>query len=558
MKKFILVLIVCLGLAINSNAQKSPIKETKGSEFTVPKRDRVYNFSAAIKVDKDYYVIGRKIAYDYISILITYIPKRHNSDFIIYKLDSKMNYKAVSTIPAEYFDKNVESYTIKKFGENLCAIFYFNNRKQLRQYLFAQMLDIKTLKPIGKPYKIAENAITKKEKNISCIFKVEVTPDASKMLVTTDRSNIYKNRRQRKVEAAQKSHTFTYWLINSEFELINSSKNVKIGKGNTRIVGQTSDNFGNMCLLGYVSPAQTKGRNRKSDEEETDNESKLVMKIIKPTGEETDLEFAKGEYFYSASMKLNPSTGNVAVVGLVASGKGGAKGLFTQQVNLNTGEVLAESIQLFGVDLVKEILNLKPAAGAKSKVKKETKESKRQKSPKSRSSKNAGPVDYIYNLVRVGAIHYTDSNELIIVTQKYYTYTVTYTTTDSKGRTTTYTVTYHVYGDIISFKLNAEGEIENFGYVFHSMQTSGGDIFKDYSSLYSGDKLYLITTTEGGEIAMNNKASRTYPFKEYKTYRRKNVFADYITVSDAELLHVMATKRKLLFTLMSVKVDGKN
>ncbi len=91
--------------------------------------------------------------------------------------------------------------------------------------------------------------------------------------------------------------------------------------------------------------------------------------------------------------------------------------------------------------------------------------------------------------------------------------------------------------------------------MFHHVEITGGDIYKDYSSLYTGEKLYLITTTEGGQVELDNKASRTYPFKEYKTYRRKRTFADYVNVTDAELLHILATKRKLLFTLMSVKPD---
>lgn len=548
MKKAIIILIAAL-LNIVSVSAKSPIKETKGAEISVKKRDRVYNFTNAVKVDDNYYVIGKKLRVDYTSIIISYIARIHYSDFVIYKLDKKMNYKKMSVIPAEFFDKDVEAYTIEKVGNDLCAFFYFNNRKHMKQYLFAQKIDMTTLEPEGKPYKIGETSITKKEKRIPCIFNIDVNEDHSKMIVTADRTKLYLSKRQRKAAASQKNHTFTYWLYKSDMTLMNSGKNIKFGKGHTSLVGQAFDNDGNLCLLGYESSSGTKGKSSKksSDGEGNYNESKLVMKIIKPGGEETDLTFAKGENFYTATLKLNPRTGNVAVVGLLASGRGGAKGIFTQQVNLSSGEVLAESIQLFGKDYVKTINSLQPAAGSKSKRKKEAKQSK-----KSKPSPRAEP-DYIYNLVRIGSCHYNDSNELIVVTQKYYTYTVTTTYYDSKGVAHTRTVTYYVYGDIISFKLNSEGVIENFGYVFHHVEITGGDIYKDYSSLYADEKLYLITTTEGGEVELNDKVSRTYPFSEYKTYRRKKTFADYVNVADNELLHIMATKRRLLFTLMSVK-----
>ncbi|MES2619164.1 MAG: hypothetical protein V4613_14905 [Bacteroidota bacterium] len=551
MKKIILLLSLLLSFcSIVLNAQKNPIKETKGKEIRVKKKNLAFDFTNAVKIDNFYYVIGKKPRVELVSLLLPfyYYGRAYDSDFVIYKLDEKMNYKELAIIPAEYFDKNVESYTIYKLGDKLCALFYFNNRKHLKQYLFAQNVDIKTLKPDGKPYKIAETPITKKEKRIRCIFSVDVTEDFTKMIVTADRTKLALSRRARKAAASQKNHTFTYWLYNNNFELINSGKNIKLGKGNTKVIGQTFDNEGNLCVLGFE--ADSKSKNKKSTGEDEDyNQSKMVMKIIKPTGEETDLTFAKGEYFYSAMLKLNPHTGNVAVVGLLSSGKGGAKGIFTQQVNLSSGEVLTESVKLFGKDLVKEINTLKPAAGSKSKMKTEVRLSK-----KSKPSKNAEP-DYIHNLVRIGACHYNDSNELVVVTQKYYTYTSTTVYYDSKGNPHTRTITYYVYSDIISFKLDEEGEIENFGYVFHYTQITFPGIYKDYSSLYTGEKLYLITTTEGGQVELNNKASRTYPFKEYKTYRRKRTFADYVHVTDSELLHIMATRRKVLFTLMSVKTD---
>ncbi len=560
MKNFITICLMLM-MSLYASAQKNnQIKEVKGTEYKPAYNDRTSSFPNAVKVGDYYYVIGKKYDLMFKNYLIYGIPYIVNSDFKIYKLDARMNVKSVATIPAEFFNKSVNSLTLKRFGDNLCAIFYFNNRKQMKQYLFAQMIDLKSFKTIGKPYKMAETGITKKDKRIASLYQVSVTSDYQKMLITSDRTNVWQSRKERKAAAAQKNHTFSYWLIDKDFTLLNIGKNVKFGKGNTEVIGQTFDNLGNMCFLGFEEATQTKGKKKMFgdiDSDEESNSSKLVMKIIKPDGESTDLTFANGEYFYSATLKLNPKTGNVAVIGLLGSGRYGAKGIFSQQVNLATAEVLAENRQEFGVDLVKQISELKPPA---SKDKKPAKEKPVKTGKASKPKSNSKPakeikLDYIYRFINLGAVHYNDSNELIVVGQKHYTYTVTYTTTNSKGQTTTRTVTYYVYSDILAFKLDAEGKIVNFGYVFHHYETSA-PISKDYSSLYANDKLYIITKTGGGQVKLDNTASTISAFKESDIYKkRKYIFADFVPVTDNELIHILASKRKVLFSLMSVKLE---
>ena len=553
----LLFLLSSFGTFAQKNKQ---IKELKGTEFKPDKSDRTYSFTSAVKVGDYYYVIGRKYDILYRNYIFYPIPSVVNRDFKIFKLDAKMNVKSVATVPVEFNQKYVNALTLKRFGDNLVAVFYFNNKKQKKQFLFAQMVDIKSFKAVGSPYKIAETMITNKDRRISSIFEVTVTPDFQKMLITADRTNVWQSRRERKAAASQKNHTFTYWLIDKDFKLLNAGKNVKLGKGNTEVIGQAFDNEGNMCILGFEHAKSSKKKKKTFgdiDSEEDDNDSKLVMKILRPSGEHTDLTFANGEYFYSATMKLNPNTGNVAVVGLIGSGRYGAKGIFTQQVNLSTGEVLAENKQEFGEEMVKEINALKPPA-RKSKTKTSSRKNEKDKksSKKSKSTpKKVYKQDYIPTFVNIGAVHYTDSNELIVVGQKHYTYTVTYTTTTSRGVTTTRTVTYYVYGDILSFKLNSEGTIESFGYVFHHFETTY-PIGKDYSSLYANDKLFVITRTGGGEVKLENKVSAMQAFKEYDSYRKSKFgSASFINVTDNELIHVLVSRRKVLFSLMSVRID---
>lgn len=562
MKSSKLLLLLLASFCLHVSAQKNQIKEVKGSDFKPKKIDLTYFFQNAIKAGDNYYVIARK--YDYVARPVLIYPSFsvEMTDFKVYKLDSRMNVKGVENIPGEIMGRYVHPYMVRKFGDNLLVLYYFNNTKTLRQYIFAQKINIKTFKTIGSPYKLAETQISKREKQIGCIFDISITPDNMKMLITADRTNIWQSRRERKAAAQQKNHTFSYWLIDEEFKLIASAKNVKFGKGHTDVISQVFDNKGNVCLIGFESSTKEKKKKKilKEDDDAEDrtddNDSKLIMKIIHPGGESKDLTFANGEYFYSATMRLNPNTGNVAVIGLKGSGYYGANGIFTAQVNLSTGDIISENSNKFTQEMLDEINGLKPPKKSKDisrqkKVKESKKNAKKNNPKKTKDAK----LTYIPTFVRINAIHYTDSNELIVVGQKYYSYTVTYTTTSSKGVTTTYTVTYYVYGDLISFKLNEAGEILNYGFVFNYYVTTAYT-GRFSSSLYVNDKLYIITRSGGGQIKLENTVSELQPLKEQDTYQKSRyMYQDFLSVSENEMIFVLASRRKFLFTLMSVKVD---
>lgn len=575
MKKILIfTFLLSVGLTLSAqkakkkSASKGPIREVKGSDYSPAKIDRSYAFKNAVKIDDYYYVISRTLENEPINLFFYSANKYVYGDFKIYKLDEKMNVKGVTTVPAEFEGRYVRPETIKKFGEDLVAFFYFNNPKTRRQYLFAQKIDIKGFKPIGSPYKIAEQIISKGERNIWCIFGINTSADSKMMLITADRSVVSRSRKEKKAAASQKNHTFTYWLIDTDFKLVNGAKNVKFGKGNTEIITQTFDNQGNMCFLGFEDEVKTSKKKKKKgdddDDMEDDDDSKLVMKIIRPSGESQDLLFAQGQYFYSATMKLNPKTGNVAVVGLIGSGYYGAKGIFTQQVNLSSGEVLAENKYLFGSELVKEISELKPLTNRekKAKAKKEAKEAKKANNKRNdeeyfKKRKNAKKdPEHIDYLVRIGSVHYNDSNELVVTTQKYHFYTKTYTYTNANGSRVTYTVYYYVYGDILSFKFNENGNLDNFGYVFHQNVSTIYYGNTDYSSIYANDKLYVITRFSGGEITLDNKASELSELNELNSYSRGRYSrAQMMNVTENEIMYIMTSRKKLSFSLMCVEIE---
>ncbi len=547
MKK-IFLLVLFLQTVVFSFAERGLIKETVGEQYISKKADlENLGYENAIKVGDDHYVIAKRIDLQYVSLMFVFLAYSNPSDFILYKLDKKMNVKAVAYIPSEIEGKTVQSFSLKKFGNKICALFYFNNLKTRKQYLFAQQFNLENLEKVGETYKIGEAVINNREGRLACIYRVDVSADYRKMLITADRAYIPLSKKRKKKARSEKTHTFAYWLIDNDFNLIKGNRSIKLGKGHTIVVGQTFDNDGNMCFLGLESEKAVKPRKNSrfagSNEGTDRSRSRLIMKIIRPDNTDKEISFAQGQYFYSAMMRLNPVTGNVAVVGLMVSGKYGANGIFTQQVNLSTGEVLVESVSKFGVDFVKSVNSQKSGVKKSNKKKKDKKE------------KN-GPAnaDYIWRLVRIGACYYNDDNELIVVAQKLHTYNVTSRT--GTGNSAHYTTTtYFVYGDVIAFKLNDKGAISNFGFVPH-YDESTDDHWRDYSSLFTGQKLCVVNGLEACEVKFDNTSSEMKKVYTPEGFGKDYIFATTINVSDSELLQVLSQKRKLSFTLLSVETDS--
>ena len=520
-----------------------------GDIYTIKKADReAVDFENALKVGNDHYIISKRNEMQYVSYMFIWMAYTKSSDFVLYKLDKHMNVVAVQSIPSEIEGKSVQSFTLKKFGDKICALFYFNNQKTRRQYLFAQQFNKETLKKEGDIYKIGEATINNKEKRIECLFRVDVNSDESKMLITADRAYLPLSKKQKKKARTEKTHLFAYWLLDTSFNLVKGNRYTKLGKGHTIVVGQTFDNEGNICFLGLESDKAVKPRKNSrflTSSEGTDrSRSRLIMKIIRPADTDVEISFAKGQYFYSAMMKLNPNTGNVAVVGLMVSGKYGANGIFSQQVNLSTGEVLVESISKFSTAFVKDISSHKMGVKNDPKKKKQKKEKK-------------GPAnaDYVWRLVRLGACFYNEDNELVVVAQKLHTFTVTNKT--GSGSSATYTTTtYYVYGDIISFKLDETGKVNEYGFIPHYHESTT-DSWRDYAALFTGKKLCIVNGVNGCEVKFGNKSYTPDILYKPDGFGKDNIYISTINISDSEVVQILSQHLKLSFVSLSVKEEEK-
>ena len=157
--------------------------------------------------------------------------------------------------------------------------------------------------------------------------------------------------------------------------------------------------------------------------------------------------------------------------------------------------------------------------------------------------------------MRLGACYYNDDNELIVVAQKLHTYTVT--NKSGSGNSTTYTTTtYYVYGDVISFKLDADGKVEEFGFVPHYHESTT-DSWRDYSAIFNNNKLCIVNGLSGCEVKFNNTS---YAYKElYKPedFNKGTIYTYTISIADNELLQILTQQLKISFVALAVKDEEK-
>ncbi len=550
MKKIILIILTLI--SINLFAQKKGAnKEVIGSpyEFKAQNKYQRVFFENVFKIKNEYYAVGILRTYDVNLLFIFGSMVPHNSDFKLFKLDEKMNVKSMATLSVEVMDKDLESIDIKMLGDQLCAFYYFNNRKQFKQYLFTQLINPSNLKPIGKMMKIAETPITKKQKNISPIFNIRFSPDNKLILITNDKTIAPRTRRERRAAEVQKNHKINFWIYNEKMELVNFVKEFSFGKGNTEFLDVAFDNQGNIGFIGFEK-IETKSKSKKIDKDKSEvTGNSIILKIVKKNNEEIVLKIAEKLQFTSARMVYNPNTNNIALVGLLYAA-GGSNGIYTEQINLETGELVNENEIKFSKDLIKAVDKISRSA----KREEPTSKRKQKKQDKRDKKRDAAikKMDYIENLTRLGECYYNDSNELIVVAQQFYWYAVTTTTTDSKGRTTTTTNYYYVYNDIITFKLDDQAELEEFGIVPHHNVFVNFQVYKDYYALYNSEDIYVYSGFRIGKVNFNNKASDLKPIKNIETFTARKTYNEVIIFNDRNVLLANKSKKKITFGLLSI------
>ncbi|MDP2175925.1 MAG: hypothetical protein Q8K70_08455 [Bacteroidota bacterium] len=552
MKKTTLYIILFFAFT-NIKAQKrSSISEYVSSpyEFKGISRFNRLIFENIVQINKDYYAIAITRSYDVNSYVVIRTATPHNSDFVLFKLDAKMNVKSMEKLPVEVMEKDLESIDIKKLGDNLCAFYYFNNRKHFKQYLFAQLINPKTLKPLGKMFKIAETPITKKQKNVSPIFNIVLSPDSKQILITNDRTIAPRKKREKKAASVQKNHKVNFWIYNQNLELLNFVKDVDFGKGNTEFLDVAFDNKGNIGFIGFEQK-DSKGKIKKSAKN-TEYQlvgSSIILKIINTSGEESVIRIAEKLSFTSARIVYNPNTNNIAIVGLLYS-PGGSNGIYTEQINLETGELINENEIKFSKELIKSVDKIARTA-KRSEPKTERKQKRQDKKDRKRDAV-LNKLDYIQNLCRLGECYYNDSNELIVVAQQYYWYSVTTTTTDAKGHRTTTTTYYYVYDDIITFKLDNQAELDNFGIVPHHNVLVNYQVYKDYFALYNSEDLYIYSNYNIGKVTINNKASTLKEIKNKKSFSARRSYNNIFIYDNKNVFLANITKKKLTFGMLSI------
>jgi hypothetical protein len=544
------VIIYLFFFVFNLNAQKkSKNSEVVGMPYKSFKQNKYQylEFKNIIHVDNYYYAIAVTKCYGAGGSGVY----QRSADFVVFKLDEKMNAVTKTVLSSEINGKDIETIDLKIVGKNLCAFYYFNNKKTLKQYLFAQLIDLTTLEVSGELLKISESPIHSSQKNTSSLFNIKISPDNKQFLVMCDKSKIVKTRKEKKTDKSKQNHKFTYWVYNQNIELLSYAKDVKFEKINTVFIDVAFDSKGNIGFFGLEND-DNKEKKKKSDNDLKALGKTIVIKLIKSNGFDTILKIGKDISFTSAKLVYNKNTSNIAIVGLMFSPKG-SNGIYTGQVNLDKGELILENDLRFSNELINDIDKLSRKFKVVYKKDNKVEQGNKKNSKKdNKITETTEGIDYIKNLTRIGECFYNDSNELIIVAQQFYTYVDIVFGTNSKGQTYSTTVTYSVYSNILSFKFNNKSELEGFGIVPHATNTSTLNEYKDYFALYDLGNLYIYTDYTIGKMNIDNKASELKAIKKKSVYIEPKTTNDILVLDNKKVFFANRSKRYLIFGMLSI------
>jgi hypothetical protein len=462
---------------------KSLISEVNGKKYKSRTKYLPTWFSNALKIDGYYYVIGQSIDIRLINVVVFQAMSTKPSDFLVYKLDTAMNVVSVGVVPSVLEKKEVMSHELRKVGNNLCAFFYFNNRKTMKQYYFARLIDMHTLKPLAKGVKVGEQGLWKKELKAECKFDVKVSSGLDRLFVTGHN---------------EKTGEVSLCLLDQDLRIINSKPSYSVDK----LLSQYFDNDGNICLL------ELRGNDYHASIVRTDGSTERIN---------LDMDAYK---FRSIRIQTTPGKKTVSVIAV----NSGTFALERRELDLSSGE--------FVNSLSGKVNPGNTVASGITSLLSTVKSSE----------------------LRFGDCHIDENNEIILVLQEFYYYTVSETRYEGNYRIR-YDAPRYVYGNIVAIRYSADDQVKSFSVVSHS-STTEWDVERDYHSVYRNGRLFLITKTGGCVMEFNNGMTEQVKFRGYDTFKRKKYFAHFLNASETDIIHITRSAgRRVNFTLLSLRLD---
>ncbi len=467
-----IISLFLLSLPSFAQYEEAPAKISWGQEQVEPNNSFI---SKVIPAGENFYAIRRKTK----SGMLTGGKK-----VFIEKFDKNMKLVKSQDIELKFKGKDLDFEDMVIINNNLFLLSSFHNKAKKKNYLFAQMINMRTLTASKTLKKIGE--IETRGINREGIFGINISRDSSKILIYNELP--YKK---------GKPERFSLKIYTNGFEEVwNKNINLPYNDDRFSVEEYRVDNNGNVYLLGVIY--QDRNRKRRQGRP-TYQYTILAYTAAGSDKEEYKINFTD-KFITDLTFRVGDD-GDLICSGFYSDkGTYSIKGTYFFRLNPNTKEIYNRNLKEFEFEFLTEFMSNR-------------KKSKAKKAERNGNTKRQAEL-YSYSLDDL--VLRSDGGALLIAEQYFVERRDNrYNSYGNLGYTNAVNDVdyYYNYNDIIVVNIQPDGEIEWTARIPKRQETiNDGGYYSSYAMSIVRDKIYFVFNDNGKNFQSKRRPDKVYFF----------------------------------------------
>ncbi len=477
MKNKILIIAI-LFLSKSILAQKAPVKVTWGAYDKKSRSSTVIDLIGNDKVG--YYVIRTK------GNMLGGGIFGGGNNIIIDKLNDKMNVVKSEKVNMDYKGKRRAYEGFYLLKNNLVLLSSYKNNKKDKEFIFAESINLKTLKPKGDLKIVMEMESEYRFRQGD--FNIRFSRDSSKMLVFGNISN-----------KGRENESFQIKVMdNSLKELWENVIELPYDENTFGVNNFNVNNNGDVLVLGKIYPRGVrKTRNDRS------NYFYTLLSYKKGENNAKEYKLDLGDKFITDLTVESNNRDKIICAGFYSDRAGfRQRGTYYIQIDANSGEIISQNLKEFDFEFLTELMT----------------EKQKRKAAKNEAKGKENRQAELYSYDLDDLILRSDGGALLLAEQ-YYVTTSTTTQRSPTGFWETRTNFHYHYNGIIAVNINPKGTIDWASHIpKYQRSTNDGGFYSSYSHHIGKDAIYVIFNDNVKNLERRKSKDKrlTSAFRKYK------------------------------------------
>jgi hypothetical protein len=402
-----------------------------------------------------------------------------NVKYFVQTYDEKMNMVSEKKLNLKINKKEFELEKIVRFQKDYIVFLTYDNLDKKKKELYYALFDPYYGNIDGEPSKIAEIKIPSKgERMTQGSFDVSVSDNENYLVVFgNDPQKINKkqgffNRKSSEDKSSEHTFKFTYWVLDTDFEVINFDKKHTLKLENSSdkfyVRDYTVDDNGAIYILGkneIVESLSRKDRKERDTKKWVDyDQSAFVVQKINPDGSSKIIQTPADALFVDMDM-LFDKEGDINLLGLVGEEYSYnllVTGIYRLKLSNDSLDILTEVIAPFDANVLENVNDVQESMASLNSRKKKRVEKRIDKLSPEKKELMDLRMKAALNANFIAYSGLDENGDAVIILEERHVEVVTTTTTDANGRRTTTTTYYYHYDDLIIAKFIDDDVYQNF------------------------------------------------------------------------------------------------